>query len=169
MNDMASEPAGAAHPTTAERVSDREMAVSRVFAAPPRIVFKAWSRSELFQRWWVPQSMGLNLQSCDMDVRTGGTYRLEFGLPDGTSMAFFGRYLEVIPEAKIVWTNEESPEGNVITVTFENRGDTTLLTFHELYPSKEALDRALEDMDDALLEPFEQLDALLVEMGANHG
>src|SRR6187455_3864445 len=115
MDASRSSEAAATRRTTVERRSDRELVVTRSFDAPARLVFEAWSKPELFQRWWVPKSMGMELHSCEMDVRTGGTYRLNFG--DG--MDFFGRYLDVTPPSRIVWTNEEGENGSVTTVTFE--------------------------------------------------
>ena len=147
--------------TTVERISDRELVVTRTFDAPARLVFEAWSNPELFQRWWVPKSMGMQLRSCEMDVRTGGTYRLNFG--DG--MDFFGRYIEVTPQARIVWTNDEEGENaSVTTVTFEEKDGRTLLVMSELYPSKEALDEAGTGAADATHETFGQLDELLVTL-----
>jgi uncharacterized protein YndB with AHSA1/START domain len=151
--------------TTVERNSDRELVVTRTFDAPARIVFQAWSRPELFRRWWVPKSMGMNLLSCEMDVRVGGRYRLEFAHGDSKA-AFFGTYQEVTPHARLVWTNEESDEGAVTTVTFEEKGGKTLLVMRELYPSKEALDAAGTGAADAMVETFVQLDELLVTLGA---
>jgi uncharacterized protein YndB with AHSA1/START domain len=133
------------NPTTTERTSDRELVVTRTINGPARIVFEAWTRPELFKRWWVPKSTGMSLLSCEMDVRVGGTYRLVFrhdAFPE--PMAFFGRYLEVTPHSRLVWTNEEGGEdGAVTTVTFEERGAETLVVVHDLYPSKEALDGAI--------------------------
>jgi len=147
--------------TTVERRSDRELVVTRSFDAPARLVFEAWSNPELFQRWWVPKSMGMQLHSCEMDVRTGGTYRLNFG--DG--MDFFGRYIEVTPQERIVWTNDEEGENaSVTTVTFEEKDGRTLLVMSELYPSKEALDEAGTGAADATHETFGQLDELLVTL-----
>lgn len=148
--------------TAVERKSDRELVVTRTFDAPARIVFEAWSKAELFKRWWVPQSAGLSLLSCDMDVRTGGTYRLVFRHPmSDQPMAFFGTYREVTPNERIVWTNEESDEGAVTTVTFEERAGTTLVTLHEIYPTQAALDEALAGSAEGLPEQFAQLDELL--------
>src|SRR4029453_130936 len=131
-----SEPTPMKNRTTVERTSERELVVTRTFNAPARIVFEAWTKPELFKRWWAPKSMGMSLLSCEMDVRTGGRYRLEFGQGD----SFFGRYLQVIPHSRLVWTNEEGGDGGpVTTVTFEEQGGKTLLVMHELYPSKEAL------------------------------
>jgi len=155
-----SEPAGARFPTSAERKSDREVVVRRIFDAPARLVFEAWTRPELFRQWWVPQSIGLVLLSLDQDVRVGGGYRLVFDLGDSKTMAFFGRYLEVTPPSRLSWTNEESDDGAVTTVTFEEKNGQTHLTFSELYPSKEALDRNIGSTE-GLPEQFAQLDALL--------
>jgi uncharacterized protein YndB with AHSA1/START domain len=151
--------------TTVERTSERELVVTRTFNAPPRIVFEAWTTPELFKKWWVPKSMGMTLLSCDMDVRAGGTYRLEFALGDSQA-AFFGTYKDVTPHSRLVWTNEESDEGSVTTVTFEEQGGKTLLVMHELYPSKEALD-AEGGAADATVETFAQLDELLVTLSAS--
>ena len=147
--------------TTVQRKSDRELVVTRTFDAPARLVFEAWSRPELFQKWWVPKSMGMTLRSCEMDVRTGGKYRLNFG----EGMDFFGRYIEVTPPSRIVWTNEEGGEnGSVTTVTFQEKGGQTLLVMSELYPSKEALDAAGTGAADAMHETFAQLDELLATL-----
>ncbi len=154
--------------TTVERKSDRELVVTRTVNGPARIVFEAWTRPELFKQWWVPKSMGMFLRSCEMDVRTGGTYRLVFGHDASNPAEFFGRYIEVIPYSRIVWTNDEGGDGGpVTTVTFEEKGDKTLVVLHELYPSKEALDAAGTGAADAMPEQFEQLDELLVSMDAS--
>lgn len=150
--------------TTVERKSDLELIVTRMFDAPPPIVFEAWSKAELFKQWWVPESAGLTLISCDMDVRTGGTYRLVFRHPmSDQPMAFFGTYREVTPNERIVWTNEESDQGAVTTVTFEEQGGKTRVTLHEAYPTKAALDEAMAGSAEGLPEQFAQLDALLAD------
>ena len=150
--------------TTVERKSERELVVTRTFNAPARIVFEAWTKPELFMRWWAPKSMGVPMLSCEMDVRVGGKYRLEFGHEASKPMAFFGRYLEVTPHSRLVWTNEEGGEdGSVTTVTFEERGAETLVVVHDLYPSKEALDAAIASGSTCgMEETFEQLEELLV-------
>jgi uncharacterized protein YndB with AHSA1/START domain len=150
--------------TTVERKSEREVVVTRTFNGPARIVFEAWTRPELFKRWWVPKSLGMTLLSCEIDARTGGRYRLVFE-HDPQPMEFFGRYLEVTPHSRLVWTNEESGDsGPITTVTFEEKGGKTLLVMHELYPSKEALDAAGTGAADAMGETFEQLDELLATL-----
>lgn len=146
--------------TEVERKSDRELVVTRVFDAPPHLVFKAWSEADLFRRWWVPKGAPISLLACEMDVRTGGTYRLEFGAGED-SMVFHGKYLEVVSHQRIVWTNDEDEDGAVTTVIFEDQGGKTLLTFHELYPSREALEEAIAGSAAAMPQQLDQLAELL--------
>jgi len=150
--------------TTVERKSERELVVTRSFNGPARLVFEAWTTPGLFMRWWVPKSSGASLLSCEMDIRTGGGYRLEFGHPSSDkTMAFFGKYIEVTPPSRLVWTNEESADGSVTTVTFAEKDGGTLVVLHELYPSKEALDEAMASgSTTGWSEQFGQLDELLV-------
>ncbi|WP_379063325.1 SRPBCC family protein [Mesorhizobium sp. UC22_110] len=148
--------------TSIERRGDREVVVTRLFDAPPSTVYKAWSRPELFQRWWMPRSLaGVSLVSCELDMRTGGKYRLEFGTGGSETTAFYGKYLDVVPNERIVWTNDEGEEGAITTVTFADQGGKTLLTFREVYPSKEALEEALQGSLAGLPEQLDQLDELL--------
>ena len=157
------EPTARKNGTTTERKSDRELVVTRTFNGPARIVFEAWTKPELFKRWWVPKSLGVSLFSCELDVRTGGKYRLVFG-DASNQKEFFGRYIEVTPPSRIVWTNDEGDEGGpVTTVTFEEKGGQTLLVIHDLYPSKEALDGGSGALD-AMPETLDQLDELLVSL-----
>ncbi|GAB2538342.1 SRPBCC family protein [Rhodanobacter koreensis] len=150
--------------TVVERKSNHELVVTRTFNAPAHIVFEAWSKPELFKLWWIPKSAGMSLVSCDMDARTGGAYRFVFSHPAfDQPMAFFGTYKEVTPNERIVWTNEESDQGAVTTVTFEENAGKTLVTFHELYPTEAALDEALAGSAEGLPEQFAQLDELLAD------
>jgi uncharacterized protein YndB with AHSA1/START domain len=155
-------------PTTVEQKSERELVVTHTVNGPAHIVFEMWTKPELFQRWWTPKSCGATIISCALDVRTGGTYRLEMGHPSSDqTMAFFGKYIEVIPNSRIVWTNDEGGEGGAVTtVTFEERGGATLIVVHELYPSKEALDEAVASgSTSGWGEQFGQLDGLIAELG----
>lgn len=150
--------------TTVERTSDRELAVTRIINGPARIVFEAWANPDLFQRWWVPRSFGVTLISYEADVRPGGTYRAVMGHSSSDQpMAFFGRYIEVTPPFRLVWTNDEgADEGPVTTVTFAENDGVTRVTVHELYPSKAALDEALASgSTSGWGEQFAQLDALV--------
>jgi uncharacterized protein YndB with AHSA1/START domain len=156
---------------TLERKSDRELVVTRTFNAPARLVFEAWTKPELFKRWWVPKSMPMSLRSCEMDVRVGGKYRLTFGNETTTFMEVFGKYLEVTPPSRLVWTNEEGDEGGAVTtVTFEEKGGKTTLVIHDLYPSKAALEAALASgSTEGLPEQLEQLDEFLTAQVAGAG
>jgi len=150
-----------------ERKSERELVVTRTFNGPARIVFEAWTKPELIKRWWVPKSMDMSLLSCEADVRVGGTYRFVFGHDASETVAFFGRYLEVTPPSRLVWTNEEGEGGEAVTtVTFEEKAGQTLLVLHERHPSKEAVDGAI-GFGEGLRETFVQLDALLATLGAS--
>jgi len=157
--------------TTVERKSERELVVTRIINGPARIVFEAWTKPELFKRWWVPKSISMSLLACEMDVRAGGRYRLVFGNETSSNMEFFGRYIEVMPPSRLVWTNDEGDEGGAVTtVTFEEKGGQTLVVMHDLYPSKEALDGALASGSvECMPETFEQLNELVVALGASGG
>ena len=149
--------------TRVERRSERELVVTRIVNGSARIVFEAWTKPELFQRWWAPKSFGVSIISCELDVRTGGTYRLVMGYPSSERpMAFFGQYIEVRPHSRLVWTNNEGDEGGAVTtVTFEEKGDLTLVVIHDLYPSKESLDEAIASgSTSGWEEQFDQLDGL---------
>lgn len=150
--------------TTTERKSERELVVTRTVNGPARLVFEAWTKPELFRRWWVPRSFGLNLLSCDLDVRVGGKYRLVFAHGESGTMEFYGRYLEVTPHSRLAWTNEEGDGGQVITtVTFEELAGKTRLVVHDLYASKEALDAAIASgSTGGLSEQLDELDELLL-------
>jgi len=138
--------------------------ITRTFKAPAARVYDAWTRPELLRQWWTPKSFGKSFVTCEIDARTGGSYRFTFSHPSAKEpMAFFGKYLEATPPSgvlgRLVWTNDESGPGNdhagaVTTVTFEQRGPEnqpeTLLTLHDPDPQTEALD-----------EQFKQLDAVL--------
>ena len=165
-----SEPTPMKNRTTVERKSERELVVTRTINGPARIVFEAFTKPELLKRWWAPKSTGLTLVSCEADVRVGGRYRLEFGHEASKPMAFFGRYIEVTPHSRLVWTNDEGDDGGAVTTaTFEEKAGKTLLVVHDLYPSKEALDAAGTGAADAMVETFAQLDELLVTLGASVG
>jgi uncharacterized protein YndB with AHSA1/START domain len=163
------EPTAMKTPSTWVRKSERELVVTRTFNGPARLVFEAWTKPELFRRWWTPKSFGLSMLSCEMDVRVGGGYRLEFSKDGSPPMAFFGRYLEVTPPSRLVWTNDEADHGGpVTTVTFEEKAGKTLLVMHELHPSKEALDEAIASGScEGIGETLTQLDELLDTLGAS--
>src|SRR5262247_4721651 len=105
-----SEPTATKNSTTVERKSERELVVTRTINGPARIVFEAFAKPELLKQWWVPKSFGMSLLSCEADVRVGGQYRLVFHHGDSKPMAFFGRYIDVTPHSRLVWTNDEAED-----------------------------------------------------------
>ena len=154
--------------TSVERTSDRELIITRTFDCPARIVFEAWTKPQLLKGWLAPKSMDMSLVSGEADLRVGGWYRFWFGrVAERPLMALIGRYTEVTPPSRLAWTNEETDEGAVSTATFEEKDGRTLLVQRDLYPSKEALDRALAGMEEGLTEQFAQLDELLVALTAS--
>ena len=160
MDKKESEHSSMKHATTVERKSARELVVTRTVNASARSVFEAWTKAELFKLWWLPKSYGMTLVSCEVDARVGGGYRLMIARGNSEPMAFHGKYLEVVPNSRLVWTNEESDEGPVTTLTLDERAGKTLVVIHELYPSEGALERNA-GASDGMGETFEQLEALL--------
>ena len=155
-----------ANATTVKRKSEVELVVTHTVDAPARLVFEAWTQAELFRRWWVPRSFGLDLLACEMDVRVGGQYRLAFA-HEGSTMEFFGTYLEVVPHSRLVWTNDEGDEGQAVTtVTFAEEAGRTRVVVHDRYPTKAALESGGAG---ALPESLGQLDELLASLGSSAG
>ena len=156
--------------TTTERASDAELVTTRTVDAPARLVFESWTTPELVMRWWAPKSFGITFISCEIDARTGGSYRFVFGHPASDQpMAFFGRYVEADAPHRLVWTNEEEPEGSVTTATFTEENGRTHIVVRDLFPSKDALDAAIASgSTGAWPEQFEALDMMLAE-GASGG
>lgn len=159
------------NPTDVSRRSERELVITRTFDGPVHLVFKAWTDPDLLMRWWVPKSFGITLISCAADIRTGGSYRFVFGHPDfDQPMTFYGRYIEVTPHSRIVWTNEESDEGSVTTVTFEEKNGTTFIVVSDLYASEDALDAAIASgSTGAFPEQFAELDTVLASLRSGAG
>ena len=156
------EPTPTGNRTLVERTSERELVVTRTINGPARLVFEAFTQPELLKRWWAPKSTGLTLLTCETDVRVGGKYRFVFGHGASEPMAFYGRYIEVIPYSRLVWTNEEGEDGGAVTtVTFEEKAGRTLVVMHDLHPSKEALDAILAGMEGGMRETLDQLEELV--------
>jgi uncharacterized protein YndB with AHSA1/START domain len=155
--------------TKVERTSDREHVATRTINGPARLVFEAWTTPELIMRWWTPKSFGITFLSCEMDVRTGGAYRFVFSHASSEQpMAFFGRYIDVIPASRLVWTNEEDADGPLTTVTFEEEDGKTRVAVQDLYASKEAFDYAIATgSTGAWPQQFEQLDDLLTTLDSS--
>jgi len=157
--------------TDVQRISERELVVTRTFNGPARILFDAWTKPEYLKRWWAPKSLGVSLFECDADVRVGGMYRYAYGRDPKSSEVFSGRYIEISPPSRVVWTQVyermRSAGEAIITATFEEKPGQTVLTLHQLFPSKQALDGAVASgMERGMRETLEQLDGLVSELRA---
>jgi uncharacterized protein YndB with AHSA1/START domain len=158
--------------TTLERTSDREIVITRSFRAPPRIVFEAFTKSEHVRKWWAPRSRGVELVACDADVSVGGAYRYVMRVRDLGDMAFSGRYVELTPPSRLVYTQVFEPMKDageaVVTVTFDAEpGERTKMTSRERYPSKDALEAAIQSgMEGGMRESMDQLDVLVAAIFA---
>ena len=154
--------------TTVKRKSEREIVITRRFRAPARIVFEAWTRPEHVQRWWAPRSRDVAVVECTADVRPGGAYRYVLARGAAERFAFSGKYLEIDPGARVVYTQwfEAIPGAEVVvTVTFEEKDGATTLVAREVYPSKEARAAALDSgMESGMRETIEQLDELVAAL-----
>ena len=158
--------AATANSAEPERISDCELLATRTINGPARLVWEAWTKADLFQRWWAPKSFPISLVACELDVRVGGGYRLVFG-HEGSTAEFFGRYLEVTPPSRLVWTNDEGENGQVTTVTLTERDGQTLVIVHDRYPSKQALDAEIASgSTGAMPEQLAQLDEFIASQGA---
>jgi uncharacterized protein YndB with AHSA1/START domain len=156
--------------THVERASDRELVLRRTFRARPQIVFDAMTKAELIRRWWAPRSLGVELFECTTDPRVGGAYRFVFGKKGEPPMAFSGIYKEVIPGARVSYTQifepmREAGEG-LVTATYEpTPAGFTRLVQRELYPSKEVLDGAIASgMEKGMRDTLDQLAVLVTEL-----
>src|SRR5262245_39403433 len=138
------------HPTTMDVVGDTDLVITRVFRAPPHVVFDAYTRPEYVRRWWVPASRRVTMEVCEADVRPGGSYL--YVLAQGTNrFSFFGQYVEVERPTRIVYTQGFDPserkdskldpnQACVVTVSFEEHDGMTKFVSHESYPSKDVRD-----------------------------
>ena len=124
-----------ARSSAAPKSVERELVITRVFDAPPRLVFKAWTEPERLVRWWGPQ--GFTMPSCEMDVRPGGAFRFRMRGPDGTDHWLQGVYQEIVEPERLVctwtWVDAEGKPGHetLLTVCFAEQGAKTKLTLHQ--------------------------------------
>jgi uncharacterized protein YndB with AHSA1/START domain len=121
----------------AEPIADRTVVISRVYDAPARLLFQAWSRPEYLAKWFGPKGWPITL--CEVDFRVGGRVRMAMTGSSGVqNTPFGGTYLEIVPDRKIVFDNGfESPgaEKMIMTVTFDESGGRTTLTLSTLFAS----------------------------------
>jgi uncharacterized protein YndB with AHSA1/START domain len=160
--------------TTLALEGEREIVITRSFNGPARIVFDAWTRPELVRRWWAPRSRGASVVACDADVRAGGRYRYVLRLDRGGEFAFSGRYSEVTPPSRLVYTEVFEPKAEgaqpndaevVVTVTFDEREGRTYMVSRSLCPSRDVRDAIIASgMEGGMRETMDQLDALVASL-----
>jgi uncharacterized protein YndB with AHSA1/START domain len=155
--------------TKLELPSDRDIRIKRTIDAPARIVFECWTKPEFLRRWWAPKSRGVTLVGCDVDLKVGGAYRYVMRRDGGQEMAFSGKYSEVVPHSRLVYSNVFEPMRAmgeaVVTVTFDEDGVRTYVTTVERYPSKEVRDGVIATgMERGMRESMDQLEALAAEL-----
>jgi len=160
---------GTVNETSMQLEGDREVVIARTFAGPARVVFRAWTEAELVKRWWAPKSLGTSVVSCHADVRVGGAYRYVLRIESGDEIAFSGKYTEVTPHSRLVYTQVFEPMAHageaVITLTLEERDGKTRLVARELYPSTEAREGAIASgMEQGMRETMDQLEQLIAGM-----
>lgn len=125
----------AAGPDAVREPRERVLVIERVIDAPRELVFKVWSQPEHLVRWWGPE--GFSLPACDLEFRPGGAYRFTMRAPDGVEHVLAGRFREIVPPARLVFTWRwaggpcESADETLVTVGFEAVGDRTRLTIHQ--------------------------------------
>jgi uncharacterized protein YndB with AHSA1/START domain len=141
--------------------SDREIVMTRVFEAPRRRVFEAWTEPEHVRRWYGCGTLGLRV--CEIDLRVGGSYCYVLQRPDGMDCALEGTYREIVPPERLVYTEEFVTRGftsnpALVTVTFTERAGKTTLTVTILHRSREDRDAQLNSgMETGAAESLDRL------------
>ena len=141
--------------TTTVKAENIKLQLNRVFNAPRELVFQAWTDAHQFKHWFGAAACeGASLESVKMDARTGGKYRLQLHRADGEYYTTAGRYCEVTPPERLVFTwafekdgsgeeyGEVEPPEMLVTVEFKAHGQQTeLILTHERFASPESRDR----------------------------
>jgi uncharacterized protein YndB with AHSA1/START domain len=142
--------------------SDREVVLTRVFDAPRRLVFDAFSKPELLKRWFGPR--GWSLVVCEVDLKVGGGFRFVLRGPDGKEMGMRGVYREIVPPERSVHMEsfDDYPGESQVTAVFTEQGGKTTLTATVLYPSREVRDAVLKSgMEHGAAESYDKLAEML--------
>lgn len=147
--------------------TDREIVLTRVFDAPRGLVFDAFTKPELLERWFGPR--GWSLVVCEVDLKVGGGFRFVLRGPDGTDLGMRGVWREIVrPERSVHMESfDDFPgESQVTTVLVEEAGKTTL-TATVLYPSREVRDTVIQSgMEHGAAESYDKLAELLPSLAA---
>jgi uncharacterized protein YndB with AHSA1/START domain len=142
--------------------TDREIVLTRVFDAPRRLVFDAFTKPELLQRWFGPR--GWSLVVCEVDLKVGGAFRFVLRSPDGTDMGMRGVYREIVPPERSVHVEsfDDFPGESLVTTVLVEHGGKTTLTATVFYPSQEVRDAVIKSgMEHGAAESYDTLAELL--------
>jgi len=142
--------------------TDREVVLTRVFDAPRRLVFDAYSKPELLKRWFGPR--GWSLVVCEVDFKVGGGFRFVLRGPDGKDMGMRGVYREIVPPERSVHMEsfDDYPGESQVTAVFIEEGGKTIMTATVLYPSKEVRDIVIKTgMEHGAAESYDKLAEML--------
>lgn len=155
--------------SASEPIADREFVITRVFDAPARLLFEAWSTREHLMKWFGPR--GWPVTMCEVDFRVGGRFRMQMTGPGGEkNTPFGGEYLEIVPDRKIVYDNgfeEPGAERMIVTITFDEQGGKTTLNIHTLFGSVAMKDLHVGAGYQAGVDSgLDQLAELVAEMAA---
>ena len=154
------------HTATVELPSDTTILITREFAAPKHLVYRAWTEPELIKRWWAGQRG--TVDSIDVDLRVGGQWRYVMTANEGFAVAFHGEFREIVPNERLVTTEiyEEVPDDYAIdTATFvEHDGRTTLTVLVE-HTCQEARDMHINSgMEGGMQEAFDLAEQVAVSL-----
>lgn len=149
--------------TTYTTPTDRELVVTRIVAAPRRVVFDTWTNPKHVPKWLLGPE-GWTMPVCEIDLRPGGSWRYVWRKNDGEEMEMSGSYREVVPPERIVSTESWGPQWpeTVNTMVLTEAAGQTTITLTMSYPSKEARDAALETgMKEGMDASFDRLDMVV--------
>jgi uncharacterized protein YndB with AHSA1/START domain len=142
--------------------TEKEIVLTRVFDAPWRMVFDAFTKPELLKRWFGPR--GHDLVVCEVDLRVGGAWRFVIRGPDGKELGMRGVYREIAPPDRMVHTEsyDDYPGESLVTTVLVERDGRTTLTATVLYPSQEIRDAVISSgMEHGAAESYDKLAELL--------
>ncbi len=155
------------NPNTAQDIP--ELVITRLFDAPRALVFRAWTDPQYLARWWGPQYFTNPV--CEVDLRPGGTIRIDMTDPTGMVYPMRGVFREIVPPERLVFTSSAFEDADGIpqlealnTVTFVEVGDKTELTLHAVVLRAGPMTLgALAGMEAGWTQSLEKLTNLLAE------
>lgn len=150
--------------------SDREIRMSRLFDAPPDLVFEAMSKPEHIKQWWGKLDEGYSVPVCEVDLRVGGKWKYTNRTPKGELVTFYGVYREIAPPGRLVFTEifEPFPDAeSVCTVELTHEKGKTRFTITAKYPSLEVRDMVIKSgMERGAAISYDRLEEVAARLAA---